>query len=72
MYYKKELLRRVFALLTAGSLGNMYDRIILWWVRDFIAIGNFPVFNIADIAISLAALAIITSLFFPWKFGVKE
>lgn len=72
LYYKKQLLRRVFALLMAGSIGNMYDRVVLWWVRDFIAIGSFPVFNIADVAISLAALAMIVSILFPWKFGMKE
>jgi signal peptidase II len=72
LYYKKQLLRRVFALLTAGAIGNMYDRVLLWWVRDFIDLGWFPVFNIADIAISLAALVIIASILFPWKFGIKE
>jgi len=72
LYYKKQLLRRVFALLTAGAIGNMYDRVVLWWVRDFIDFWWFPVFNIADIAISVAAIAIIVTLLFPWKFGVKE
>lgn len=72
LYYKKQLLRRVFALLTAGAIGNMYDRVVLLWVRDFIDLGWFPVFNIADIAISLAAVVIVVSILFPWKFGMKE
>ncbi len=72
LYYKKQLLRRVFALLSAGTIGNMYDRIMLWGVRDFIDLGWFPVFNIADIAISLAAIVIVVSILFPWKFGMKE
>lgn len=29
LYYEKQLLRRVFALLTAGAIGNMYDRAVL-------------------------------------------
>jgi len=72
LYYKKQLLRRVFALLTAGAIGNMYDRAVLWWVRDFVDLWWFPVFNIADIAITVAAIAIIFSLVFPWKFIVKK
>ena len=42
--------------ILAGSLGNLYDRILYHGVRDWISIGAFPVFNIADILITLGAL----------------
>jgi signal peptidase II len=52
-----------YALLFGGILGNLIDRIIFGYVIDFIGfeIGSyeFPIFNIADIAIVLGAIFII-------------
>ena len=40
-------------ILLSGAICNLYDRIALGYVRDFIKLEfiNFPIFNIADIAI---------------------
>lgn len=38
-------------LVIAGALGNFVDRILYGGVVDFISIGSFPIFNVADIAI---------------------
>lgn len=48
-------------LLLGGALGNGIDRIIRQFVVDFIEITlfKFPVFNIADIAITVGAVLII-------------
>lgn len=56
------------ALVLAGALGNMIDRLRLGYVVDFIYVrsGNFdfPVFNVADSCVVVgAALLIIGSLF---------
>lgn len=55
------------ALLFSGALGNAVDRIALGYVVDFISIKwfDFPVFNIADMAIvaGAAAAAIYVILF---------
>ena len=54
-------------LFFAGGLGNAIDRIQYKFVVDFIDIKwfNFPVFNIADIAVVCGAIAaIIFVLFF--------
>lgn len=48
------------ALLLAGALGNVVDRIRLGAVVDFIQIYWWPTFNLADVYIVLAAL------FFAW------
>ncbi|MBO5060852.1 MAG: signal peptidase II [Clostridia bacterium] len=64
---KHKLLRLSVTLLFAGALGNAIDRIFRGFVVDFIstAFMTFPVFNIADIAITVgAALLIIYLLFF--------
>lgn len=40
--------------IIGGAIGNFYDRIVYGHVIDFISIGSFPVFNIADIAITVS------------------
>ena len=35
-------------LLFSGTVGNLIDRIAFGYVRDFIDLGFFPVFNFAD------------------------
>ena len=51
-------------LLLGGSLGNGIDRWRLGYVVDFLALVpiNFPVFNIADIAINLAVICFAIDL----------
>ena len=44
------------ALIIGGALGNLYDRIFLGVVRDFIGIGPWPNFNLADAAIVVGVL----------------
>lgn len=52
-----------FGLLYGGILGNLIDRVFYGYVRDFISIFIFPVFNIADMAIVCGIiLLIITSI----------
>ena len=52
-----------FGLLYGGILGNLIDRVFYGYVRDFISIYKFPIFNIADIAIVTGIiLLIITSI----------
>lgn len=70
-WYKKRpastLLKASLCLLFAGALGNAIDRIFRGFVVDFIstAFMDFPVFNIADIAITFgAALLVIYFIFF--------
>lgn len=46
---KKNLIGSVLVL--AGAVGNFGDRFLYSGVVDFISIGSFPVFNVADIAI---------------------
>ncbi len=56
IYYKKYIPSAAFVLLFSGAIWNIYDRIALWGVRDRISISSFPVFNIADICITLGVL----------------
>jgi signal peptidase II len=50
-------------LLIAGALGNAIDRARLWWVRDFIDLQYRPVFNFADIYLTISCLLIIRTTY---------
>lgn len=59
----KYISRITFSIFIAWTLGNLIDRIFLWWVRDFISIWNFPVFNIADVLLNIWAIVILINEF---------
>ncbi len=48
--------RAGFALVVGGAIGNIIDFLDLYW-RDW----HWPTFNVADIAITLGAVCIITA-----------
>lgn len=54
------------ALILAGALGNLYDRVVLGHVVDFLDFYwgdyHFPAFNIADAAITVGAGLIILDM----------
>lgn len=50
--------RWAFALVISGAAGNAVDRACFGFVRDFIQIPYWPVFNVADIAITAGAVAL--------------
>ena len=41
----------IYGIITGGILGNLYDRIIYGAVVDFLQVGSFPIFNLADVFI---------------------
>lgn len=50
----------------AGAMGNLIDRVRTGYVVDFFDFRMFPVFNIADVAITLGVILLIwTTLFDP-------
>lgn len=63
---KHFMLKLALMLLFSGALGNAIDRIAYRFVVDFISIKwfNFPVFNIADIAIVSGAIAAVLYVIF--------
>jgi signal peptidase II len=54
-------MRIALGMQLGGALGNLVDRLFFHTVTDFISVGNFAIFNIADASISLgvALLALI-------------
>ena len=61
----KPILRFAIGLQLGGAFGNLFDRIAFGAVTDFIHVGWWPIFNIADssICVGVATLAIVVILF---------
>ena len=60
---KKETLMRIaLAMQLGGALGNLIDRILFGPVTDFISVGNFAVFNVADASITVGTALLILAL----------
>ena len=47
-----------FSLILGGAIGNLIDRIVYGYVIDFIDVRVWPVFNVADSAITIGAVII--------------
>lgn len=68
-YYRQnnEALSRIyivsFSLILGGAIGNLIDRIVYGHVIDFIDFRVWPVFNIADSAITIGAIMIAFKCF---------
>jgi signal peptidase II len=52
----KRLYRLSLNLMLAGALGNLIDRLFFGYVIDFLDFRIWPVFNIADSAITIGAI----------------
>jgi len=49
----------VLGLILGGTIGNGVDRIVYGFVTDFINVHFWPVFNVADSAISIGVVLLI-------------
>lgn len=60
------VIRVCLALILAGAIGNLIDRISLGYVRDMFdfRIINFAIFNVADSAVSVGGLLLAIDVFF--------
>jgi len=56
------LLRLALGFQLAGALGNLIDRVTIGHVTDFISIGTFPVFNVADSSITVGVIILLISV----------
>jgi signal peptidase II len=62
------LLALSLALILGGAVGNLWDRLAMGYVVDFISVhyqnSYFPTFNIADSAITVGAICMLLDSFF--------
>jgi signal peptidase II len=52
-------LKLAMGMQMGGALGNVIDRLTRGQVTDFISVGSFPVFNVADSSISIGVAVLI-------------
>jgi signal peptidase II len=52
-------LRLALAMQFSGAVGNLVDRLQFGHVTDYISVGNFAIFNIADASISVGVAVLI-------------
>ncbi|AKG73715.1 signal peptidase II [Salinicoccus halodurans] len=79
VYFKEAknnlLLQIAIVMLVAGSLGNFIDRILFQEVVDFVDVllifYDFPIFNVADSALTVGVVLMLVEFFFMGK-GEKD
>lgn len=57
--WKHRWLHFSLMLVIGGAVGNAIDRLLRGYVVDFIAVGSFPIFNLADTAVCLGVAGAI-------------
>ena len=64
----KRFLLVSLSLIAGGGVGNIIDRFLAGQVTDYISVGNFPVFNLADMCVVLGCIFVaVFILFFDGK-----
>lgn len=54
--------RLALSLQMAGAAGNLLDRLYRGYVTDFISVGRFPVFNVADSCITMGVVVLLIGM----------
>jgi len=52
-------LRIALAMQMGGAVGNLIDRVTQGYVTDFVSLGRFAVFNVADASISMGVVVLV-------------
>jgi signal peptidase II len=65
-------LKLAMGLQLAGAAGNLIDRLIMGKVTDFISIGTFPVFNVADSSISVGVAVLLLGVWIKERAEKKK
>ena len=65
-------LRLAMSMQLGGAIGNLIDRLRIGYVTDFISVGTFPVFNIADASISLGCVVLLLGVWWNERAQKKK
>lgn len=64
-------LRLAMSMQLGGAIGNLIDRLTIGHVTDFISVGTFPVFNIADSSISVGCVVLLLGVWWQERNAKK-
>jgi signal peptidase II len=59
---KDWVIRIALSMQLAGALGNLIDRVIFGRVTDFISVGTFAVWNVADASITVGVAVLLIGM----------
>lgn len=65
-------LRLAMGFQLGGAVGNLVDRLTQGFVTDFISVGNFPVWNVADASITVGVGILIIGVWLQERRQKKE
>jgi len=57
--WKKPFMHYAMMLVIGGAIGNAIDRLFRGYVIDFLQVGSFPIFNVADSAVCLGVAGVL-------------
>ncbi|HEY8171757.1 MAG TPA: signal peptidase II [Dehalococcoidia bacterium] len=66
------IIRIALGMQLGGAIGNLIDRVRLGEVTDFVDVGSFPTFNIADASITMSIIAVLTFFLFQENGGGQD
>ncbi len=62
-------MRVALGMQLGGAVGNLIDRLFFGPVTDFVSVGNFAIFNVADASISLGVVLLALLMVFEARSG---
>jgi signal peptidase II len=65
-------LRLAMSMQLGGAIGNLIDRLTIGHVTDFISVGTFPVFNIADSSITVGCVVLLLGVWWQERIAKKD
>jgi signal peptidase II len=65
-------LRVAMGMQLGGAAGNLIDRLLIGKVTDFISVGTFPVFNVADSSISVGVVVLLLGVWIKERNDRKQ
>lgn len=60
-------MRVAMGLTFGGAVGNLFDRLTVGWVTDWLSIWRFPVFNVADFCITMGVIVLLLGVWYQEK-----
>lgn len=65
-------LRIAMGMQFGGALGNLVDRLTIGEVTDFVSVGSFAVFNVADACITVGVVVLLVGMYIKERMDKKK
>ncbi|MEK6904195.1 MAG: signal peptidase II [Nanoarchaeota archaeon] len=72
IYYSRKEYLDAFPFILGGAVGNLIDRLAYGYVIDFIKVGSFPAFNVADAANTIGGILLVLEILKSRAVKAKE